>query len=603
LTPPPAPVVNKVELDKQIILDWGEDPNPAAATENYSSNGYTFQGYNVYQLPSATATVDQGVRIAVFDKVDGVLKILDWVYDPNVGAVEKLVRQFGNDSGIKRYIEISSDRISGSPLVNGNKYYFAVTAYSYNPDPNIIPNNFENPIQIISVTPNAVPGSIPSGYVGNISHTGTSDDSITVKVVNPFKILNHSYQVFFTTRAEIRNENGDWVASTPADTAVGRIYRIAKYWNLKDSTNNQIKLENQSVVNGIDLYPKRDDIPTNVGIDAAPIVDGFQIYVSGTYTSPINFANTKLTKGPGSNTQLTQSSNYTTLDIQNYSIYSGTISSKAIDNYGIGTNDINELQKDYIFKFTGVWGSIQTGAGQTLNYIKSGGQWATIFAATSLAAHPLNSSPGTNAPFLIKIPFEVWSKDENRQINLMFRDRNQSETDSPFWAWNPINRMYAITVDTPYDSVNVIPVVSDPLNSKATWVLVFYGTNYSTGDQVEVDYSNPIQAGVDQYTFTPTNVTGINENNTIPLKFMLSQNYPNPFNPSTTIKYSIPNANVISLKIYDVLGREVRTLLNEYKTQGTYYVNFNASGLSSGVYFYRLTAGNYSDVKKLMLIK
>src|ERR1039458_235419 len=70
---------------------------------------------------------------------------------------------------------------------------------------------------------------------------------------------------------------------------------------------------------------------------------------------------------------------------------------------------------------------------------------------------PLNPNPGTNAPFLIRIPFEVWSKDDKRQVNLMFRDRIQNETDNPFWAWNPSNRMYAILVNSAYDTVNAIP--------------------------------------------------------------------------------------------------------------------------------------------------
>jgi hypothetical protein len=163
--------------------------------------------------------------------------------------------------------------------------------------------------------------------------------------------------------------------------------------------------------------------------------------------------------------------------------------------------------------------------------------------------------------------------------------------------------MYAIPVNSAYDTVNAIPKTTSPLNALATWVLVFYGTNYTVGDQVEVDYANPIQIGKDKYTFTPTNVTGINGTNSVPVNFMLSQNYPNPFNPSTTIKYSVPHADLVSLKIYDILGREVRTLINEYKSPGTYYINFNAHGLSSGVYFYRLTAGSYSGVKKLILIK
>lgn len=86
-------------------------------------------------------------------------------------------------------------------------------------------------------------------------------------------------------------------------------------------------------------------------------------------------------------------------------------------------------------------------------------------------------------------------------------------------------------------------------------------------------------------------------------RFMLGQNYPNPFNPSTIISYQLPANIFVSLKIYDVLGREVKTFVNGRQNAGTHNVTFNAGNLSSGVYFYRLTAGSFSEVKKLLLVK
>lgn len=85
--------------------------------------------------------------------------------------------------------------------------------------------------------------------------------------------------------------------------------------------------------------------------------------------------------------------------------------------------------------------------------------------------------------------------------------------------------------------------------------------------------------------------------------YSLHQNYPNPFNPSTSIKYQISGISQVSLKVYDLLGREVATLVNEQKPAGTYEVTFNASGLSSGVYYYKITAGDYSETKKMILIR
>ncbi|NWF51286.1 MAG: T9SS type A sorting domain-containing protein [Ignavibacteriaceae bacterium] len=92
------------------------------------------------------------------------------------------------------------------------------------------------------------------------------------------------------------------------------------------------------------------------------------------------------------------------------------------------------------------------------------------------------------------------------------------------------------------------------------------------------------------------------------IEYELTQNYPNPFNPSTKIRYSIPSnvkgktSNVI-LKVYDVLGNKVATLVDEYKTAGSYEVDFDAAGLSSGVYFYKFTSGSYSLTKKMVLMR
>jgi hypothetical protein len=88
-----------------------------------------------------------------------------------------------------------------------------------------------------------------------------------------------------------------------------------------------------------------------------------------------------------------------------------------------------------------------------------------------------------------------------------------------------------------------------------------------------------------------------------PRQFTLEQNYPNPFNPSTTISYSVPQAGLVSLKVYDLLGREVATLLNEIKSAGTYSVPWNALTNPSGIYFYKLTAGGFSETHKMQLIK
>ncbi len=99
-------------------------------------------------------------------------------------------------------------------------------------------------------------------------------------------------------------------------------------------------------------------------------------------------------------------------------------------------------------------------------------------------------------------------------------------------------------------------------------------------------------------------VTGIEKSNkNLPTSYSLQQNYPNPFNPSTTIQYQIPKSGLVTLKVYDVLGREVKTLVNQYQNVGSHEINFNAANLSSGVYFYQLRGGNFVSTKKMILLR
>jgi hypothetical protein len=89
----------------------------------------------------------------------------------------------------------------------------------------------------------------------------------------------------------------------------------------------------------------------------------------------------------------------------------------------------------------------------------------------------------------------------------------------------------------------------------------------------------------------------------LPSQFELAQNYPNPFNPTTTIRFTVPQSQLTILKVFDVLGREVATLVNENLTAGSYETTFDASGLASGMYFYRIQTGSFVATKKLLLLR
>lgn len=105
------------------------------------------------------------------------------------------------------------------------------------------------------------------------------------------------------------------------------------------------------------------------------------------------------------------------------------------------------------------------------------------------------------------------------------------------------------------------------------------------------------------YVYQQTTITDVEDEETIPTVFKLEQNYPNPFNPSTIIKFAVPERSNVIIKIYNITGEEVHTLVNEEKERGWYEIKFNSNGLASGIYLYRMQAGSYVNIKKMMLMK
>ena len=158
-----------------------------------------------------------------------------------------------------------------------------------------------------------------------------------------------------------------------------------------------------------------------------------------------------------------------------------------------------------------------------------------------------------------------------------------------------------ITESTPSDG-NYEWMVQAPDTSQECIIKINYEEDSSIFDESDT-------------TFYIRNPTSVNDytNIILPDKYDLHQNYPNPFNPSTTIKYQIPELSIVTLKVLDVLGNEVATLVNEEKPAGTYEVEFDASSLSgfvsakggyaSGVYFYQLKAGSFIETKKMVLLR
>ena len=164
----------------------------------------------------------------------------------------------------------------------------------------------------------------------------------------------------------------------------------------------------------------------------------------------------------------------------------------------------------------------------------------------------------------------------------------------------------------------------DPLDTGGEWD--FYGT-YTMATNAAADseyhplssgwyphsgqgttwsFENPPGGGVEpeeDYATMYINRTAVDAEDILPVEFSLAQNYPNPFNASTTIKFSLPEAADVTIHIYDILGRSIETLNSGSRTAGTHSIVWNADNLPSGVYFYRINAGNFSDQKSCLLLK
>ncbi|MCB0722499.1 MAG: T9SS type A sorting domain-containing protein [Ignavibacteriae bacterium] len=167
-----------------------------------------------------------------------------------------------------------------------------------------------------------------------------------------------------------------------------------------------------------------------------------------------------------------------------------------------------------------------------------------------------------------------------------------------FTLWNKIstvvytpggNELYYMDYDTNAPFLNHVPVRNFCDNDGNLYVAGSAQNPNGNWDMVIIKYS------------AVTNIS--HTQNEVPEKYELSQNYPNPFNPSTNIQFDLPKEGLVSLKIYDMLGREVAALVNEFRNAGRYIIGFNGSRLASGVYYYKLKAGNFEQTKRMVLIK
>jgi len=157
------------------------------------------------------------------------------------------------------------------------------------------------------------------------------------------------------------------------------------------------------------------------------------------------------------------------------------------------------------------------------------------------------------------------------------------------------------------DSNNLIEKINKVWNG-ITWMNsvrydLIYGADNNLIELCEQNWSGDNWVNFWKYSYTYSSITTIKQDDNTPDIYQLSQNYPNPFNPTTNINYKLPKTSQVELGIYNLLGQKVATLVDKKQAAGTYTVQWEASGFSSGVYYYKIEAGEFSETKKLVLLK
>ena len=203
LCTPPLPKVKTSQLDNKIVLTFQDGSD---IVENYTCGQYVFEGYNVYQGESSSGPWH---RIATYDKVNGIKVILDQVLDETTGELIEVPSQFGTDSGLEHYINITYDEVQGSELINHRRYYFSVNAYAYarGAAQRIIESPF-NPVVVIPGPP-GIGESLESlsGDTLVVSHiNGISDAHVVPLVIDPYALSGDTYEITFFESGETVEE-------------------------------------------------------------------------------------------------------------------------------------------------------------------------------------------------------------------------------------------------------------------------------------------------------------------------------------------------------------------------------------------------------------
>lgn len=390
-------------------------------------------------------------------------------------------------------------------------------------------------------------------------------------------------------------------------TEEGYAFKSVNHWNMRNNTTEEVVIEDRTDLGQTSI--------------TAPVVEGIQVYVDGSYASPVTFQSATLIKEDGSTTDLDDSGGDGE-NIGSYYHYGWGATAKATDPdvRGFGSTDNEELVQDYELRWTGTYKAAPTDVnGVKVWEVESGGSMVSLYDARvgDIAQHPLNPNPGSTDAFLVRVPFEVWNTVTEQQINFSIYDRIQNYDGSmEVYAFNPNGRMYTEFVNTPYDSVNAIPADGGTHADHFTWNLVWWNSDFVKGDIVSIIYANPIVPYVDTYKFSTKDYMPSTGNMAKMAADVEKINiFPNPYyayNPQESGRFNrfvtfthLPQK--ATLRIFNLAGTQVRKLEKDTDEQFLKWDLQNESGLpvGSGMYIVHIDMPQVSKVKvlKVMIIQ
>jgi len=618
-----SPIVEKIESRDGIFLSW-DDESLYQNIEQYDSNGYKFQGYNVYQLYSAISLKENAKRIATFDIVDGITAINGTVMSDDGKPIDG-IQQFGSDSGISREFFISKDHINDDELIKGKEYYFGVSAYTYNED-SVNNNNKESQITSIRVNYIRELSGPNYGDTLEVKHTKGIGGAVFPIVKRPSAMTGLDYKISFE---KILNDSSEFET----------------VWHLDRVDSNRI-LANQPLLRG----GPNDYLYSHI---SSPIIDGLEIQVYDIIEGIKSFS--LVANGNGKLNSIEAAAPEwqgfpVPLDSENNPL-------RPTDNQQVGsgkwmfhTGDPGQSRGTYeTFK-------VRTIRNDNFDRLVPY-DWEMRF--TSRGSWALR---WFEDDYLVKVPFELWNtgistpddpSDDYRLIPYFLSTASvggpQTDPDGLTYQIDPTDHAGSGGDNDPqtpwiywiiphahddgspgtigYDEylsqidTTIVGDVGNVSFSGGTEVMartILFNWNgddisdgiVNPGTQLfpeegsifRIETNNYVEPGVDEFTFNSP-LTIVTERKEIPGKYLLNQNYPNPFNPSTVINYSIPKNGLVNISVYNILGQKVKDLVNSNLKAGNYYITFNGSNLASGVYIYRIETNDFIKSKKMLLLK